>query len=138
MMAFDTVTIAKTNCYEISVSKSENKADLIFKGFWNENDEMQYYFEDIKAAADKLKPGFIFILDMSDFSGCISKYLNITIEAQKYMITKGLKVTAEILPPNPMLKPICEMLSEKSGMNTLYFNDKDYAERWFQLNSNTN
>lgn len=134
MAAYDTVKTAKTYCYEIKVTKSMNHADLILKGFWNETDEMQYYVEDVKAAADMLKPGFTFIVNMSNYSGCISKYLTFTIEAQKYLVSKGLKVTAEILPPNPMLRQICEMLSKESGMKTEYFHDRVSAEKWLFLN----
>lgn len=73
---------------------------------------------------------------MSEFSGCISKYFTITVEAQKYLVSKGLRITAEILPANPMLKPVCEMLSKESGMETIYFIDKFGAENWLSLIQN--
>lgn len=135
-MNYNAVKTAKTNYYEISVNKSMNHANLILKGYWNESDEMQYYVEDIKAAVNMLKPDFTFTVDMTGFSGCISKYLTLTIEAQKYLVSIGLKVTAEILPPNQMLRQICEMLSKASGMETVYFNDRVDAEKWLFLNKN--
>jgi len=136
MIVCDAVNIAKTNCYEINVSRPENCVELTFKGYWDESEEMKYYLDDIKAAVDMLKTGFIFIIDMSDFIGCISKYLTTTIEAQKYLVSKELKVTAEILPTNPIFRPICEMLSKESGMKTLYFTNRCYAQGWFLLNKN--
>lgn len=55
MKAYDTVKTARTNYYELSVSKAMNYAILTLKGFWDESDEMKYYVDDIKAAANRLK-----------------------------------------------------------------------------------
>jgi hypothetical protein len=136
MKTFDGKIISNCICYRLRVNCSKNCAELVLKGYWNESEEMKYYLEDIKTAADMLSTGFTFIVDLSDFKGCILKYLEMTIEAQKYLVNKGLSVTAEVLPANPLLQSVAESLSQASGMNTVYFNDKLSAMSWISLHIN--
>ena len=133
MEAYDEIYIAKNNHYELKVSRLKNSAELYLKGYWDENAQMEYYMEDVKKATSMLSSGFTFLVDLSEFTGCIPCYLQKTIEAQKHLVNCGLGVTAEVLPQNPMLKPIAELLSKESGMNTVYFNNRASALRFLAL-----
>ncbi|MCX7749666.1 MAG: hypothetical protein N2645_22660 [Clostridia bacterium] len=125
--------IAKNNSYEVVVSKFENYVVISFFGIWDKTAQLDDYLKDINNALQKLSTGFNVVLDLKQYKGSTSEYVNLHLEALNIAIKAGLNKSAVILQDNPMLKITIDYIFNQSGITPTYFNNFSTAVHWLSL-----
>ena len=75
--------------FDIKMNTNKNALLCVLSGNFDEG-EARAYAKKFKEGVDKLKPGFIVISDLTDFSPAMNEAKDIIQEAIKYSASKGL------------------------------------------------
>lgn len=121
--------IAQTPQYEITISKSKNRAYLRILGFWRNPEQVENYLEEWRKALKELKPGFTLLTDAREMKIHPAAVRKVHEDAQALVIDAGLLRVAEV-----QADKIAEMqldgVSADTKMPKKNFNDPLEAERW--------
>ena len=128
------IQIAKNDSYEMSVDTDKNRFYLTIKGFWKKPDQVPEYVADIKAAIDKMKPGFTILTDLRTMKPPTTEIGQLHVEAQKSLVEGGLSKTAEVVGSAILLEMQLKKYAQTSSMSKAEFESVEEAEAWLDSN----
>jgi hypothetical protein len=122
--------IANNKYYSILIDKDKNRMYLTLIGFWKDRSVVPNYVEDIQKAIQELSRGYTVLTDVTQLKTPPQKVADLHTEAQKVVITTGLKKTAEVVSQDVITKMAIDHYSKQSGMHKGTFGNKEKAEAW--------
>lgn len=123
------MTIAQTPQYELSISKSKNRAYLRIIGFWRNPEQVSNYIEDWKQAVAALQPGFTLVTDAREMKIHPASVRKLHEEAQSLILKAGVLRVAEI-QSDKIAEMQLDGVSKDTTMPKKNFNDPVEAEQW--------
>ena len=121
--------IASNSYYDIAVDVSGNRTHLTIKGFWETTELVPNFITDIGAAAEKMRPGFTVLANLTRMKPPPAVVCAMHEEAQALLISCGLECTAEIVD-DPSLEKVLNDHACQSKMNKQVFVNTVDAEAW--------
>ena len=125
--------IANNKYYSILIDKNKNRMYLTLFGFWKDRSVVPNYIEDIQKAIQELPKGYTVLTDVTQLKTPPQAISDLHTEAQKVVITSGLKRTAEVVSQDVIAKMALDRYSKRSGMQKGTFGNKDEAEAWLDF-----
>ena len=123
-------TIAQNDYYIIAVDPMKNRAYLTLIGYWKSRAEVPKYLEDWKKAIRELSRGFTVLTDVTRMKAPPPDVVQLHTEAQKVLMSGGLKKVAEIVGSDIFAKMAVDRFSRESGMYKGTFDNFREAEDW--------
>jgi hypothetical protein len=128
------IQVAKNEFYEFNVDIDKNRLYGTLTGFWKSPTQVPEYLTDLKAALDKLKPGFTILTDLRTMKPPTTDIGHLHMEAQQLVTESGVNKTAEVLGKAILI----EMQLRKFGQGTsaikAEFDTPEEAEAWLDSN----
>jgi hypothetical protein len=128
------IEIANNDLYEVRVDIDKNRLYLTVKGFWKSPAQAPEYIADLKAAAEKIKPGFTILTDLRTMKPPTTEVGQLHVEAQKNLVESGLSKTAEVVGSAILLEMQLKKYAQTSSMSKAEFESVEEAEAWLDSN----
>lgn len=107
--------IAQNEHYKVGVDTARNILYLSVTGFWKEEQTAQDYVSSLEKAADKITGDFAVVADLTEMETPLPRIGEYHENAQRLMVEKGLKHTAEIWPSKAILQMALQRYAKLSG-----------------------
>lgn len=107
--------IAQNEHYKVGVDADRNIVYLTVKGFWKEEKTAKDYVSLLEQAADKITGDFAVVADLTEMETPLPKIGEYHEKAQRLMVERGLKHTAEIWPSKAILQMALQRYARMSG-----------------------
>ena len=123
--------IAKKDLYELYVDTVKNRTHIIFRGFWENLDDLPNLLEDFKKVIDEVKSGFTSITDVSEMKPPSQEASQLLVEMKNIADRKGQGRVARVVD-KAMTKIVSKRISRESdmGKEVEHFATYDEAEAW--------
>ncbi|MBN1572076.1 MAG: hypothetical protein JW984_02650 [Deltaproteobacteria bacterium] len=123
--------IAKNDLYEIYVDTTKNRTHIIYRGFWENLNDVPNLLEDHKRAMSEVKRGFTSITDISEMKTPGQDVIQLLIEMRNISNKKGQGKIARIVD-KALIKIVSRRVDRESDMDLDVENFATYkeAEAW--------
>jgi hypothetical protein len=127
------MVIAKQELYTIEVNPKKNRMYITLRGTWICRDDVPDYLLHIRKAVEVLSPGFSVLADVSEMGEPTVFSMAIHKVAQRSVVNRGLKRTAEVFPPESSIEKALHRISASSSMVRRSFHSIEKAEKWLDF-----
>jgi len=122
--------IATTEYYSLAVDQAKNRLYLTINGFWKNRAAVSNYLADLKKATQELSTGYTVFTDVTQMKTPPQDVAALHIEAQKVVVSAGLRKTAELVAQNVAISMPLNRYAKTSGMQRRTFHEREEAEVW--------
>lgn len=120
--------IVQREFYEILFDGSKNRFYFTILDFWRGLYVIPHYLEDWEYALSYAQPNFTILTDARNFKVNVEGMHELHITAQKMLISHGLVMVAELLPPYEWAEYEMKKINKKTNMARSSFKTLHEAE----------
>ncbi len=121
--------IVSNSYYDIAVDISKNRTHLTIKGYWETTELVPNFMADVNAAAEKMKPGFTVLANLTRMKPPPAAVCAMYKQAQALLVSCGLECTAEIIDDLSLEKTLNDYDCQSKIKKEIFVNAVD-AEAW--------